>query len=395
MKSYILILLASCLISSSAIAQDIVRKKARNEETEQSNGAETQAVEEPSFTIDGYVDTYYLFSTDSLSRLPDRGEQFSTFGPRVNQFGLNVARLSSAYTSDRIRGTISLFYGDVNYSWDPEFNMLQEANVGVRIAKGLWFDMGIFSTHIGTEVLLPRDNMMSSLALGTFHEPFFMKAGVLSYDFSEKFSGKLVLANDYYTMARQQNANSPAYGIGLAFSPTDELTFSYTNLMDDQAQIGQDTTQWRFYNNFYVAYTTDKLLLAAGADFAHQENAKISEAGKLESATAYNFELEGKYYFVPKAAAYGRFDHFFDKNGILSSTIVTRIGHTQGLIASSITAGGEIKPTDNSYLRLEGRYLWCDSQQHWFKNLNGNTTHERFSLLFTFGVSFQSKNLLK
>jgi len=395
MKNYILILLASCLITSSAFAQDIVRKKARTEESEQSNGTDAQAVEEPSFTIDGYVDTYYLFSTDSLSRLPDRGEQFSTFGPRVNQFGLNVARLSSAYTSDRIRGTISLFYGDVNYSWDPEFNMLQEANVGVRIAKGLWFDMGIFSTHIGTEVLLPRDNMMSSLALGTYHEPFFMKAGVLSYDFSDKFSAKLVLANDYYTMARQQNANSPAYGLGLTFKPMEGVTISYTNLIDDQAQIGQDTTQWRFYNNLYVAYTTDKLLLAAGADFAHQENAKFSDEGKLEAATAFNFEVEGKYYFTPKAAAYGRFDHFFDEYGILSPTIETRVGHTQGLIASSITAGGELKPTDQSYIRLEGRYLWCDTEQHRFKDLSGNMTHDRFSVLFTFGFSFRSKNLLK
>ena len=395
MKRNIILLFCILGIIHAAFGQDIVRKKNRTDEGYSPTDQPPRVVEEPSFTIDGYVDVYYNFSTDSLSRLPDRTDQFSTFGPRVNQVGLNMARLSSIYTSDRIRGTISLFYGDINYSWDSEFPQLHEANVGVRIADRLWFDAGVFSTHIGTEVLLPRDNMMSSLALGTFHEPFFMKAGILSYDFSDKVSGKLVLANDYYTLARGQNSNNLAYGLGLIVKPTETLTLSYTNLIDDQAAIGSDTSQWRYYNNLYIAYTTEKLLLAFGTDFAYQENTKVTSEGKLTSTTAFNFEVEGKYYFVPKAAAYGRFDYFTDEDGILSATIQQKNLQVRGLNAQSITLGGEFKPTDQSYIRLEGRYLWADSQQQWFKTLNGNPTHERFSVLFTFGFSFLTKNLLK
>jgi len=398
-KSTLLFTLTFFLVFSVASAQDIVRKKSRDNSTGGSSPSSQaeQAKEAPSLTLDGYIDAYMRLTSDSSALKPGDFEKFETFGQRPNQVGLNVARLSAAYSSELIRGNLSLHYGDIQNSWDRDFPMLQEANVGVRLGEGLWLDAGYFSTHVGTEVLYPRDNLMSSLALGTFHEPFYMSAATLTYDPSDLVSFKLVVANDYYTLNRNDGQNSDlAYGFAVAITPTDEITISYTNLIDNQADSGADTSQWRFYNNLYFAYTTDRLMFQIGGDFSSDENSAITEAGVLqnETATAFNFLASVKYYFVPKAAAFVRLDHFNDPDGILSSQILTNDNKISGLIGSSITLGGEYKPTEKSYVRLEGRYMTADSDQLWFTDMDGKGTNERFNLMFTLGFSFTTKNLM-
>ena len=52
-----------------------------------------------------------------------------------------------------------------------------------------------------------------------------------------------------------------------------------------------------------------------------------------------------------------------------------------------ITAGVEYKPTDNSYIRLEGRDIMMDKDQeifHW----NNAQQSSRMEVLFNVGISF-------
>jgi len=58
-----------------------------------------------------------------------------------------------------------------------------------------------------------------------------------------------------------------------------------------------------------------------------------------------------------------------------------------GLKIWGATLGAEYKPTENSYLRLEGRQLTADDNQeifHWDKE----NTNTRMEILFHMGVSF-------
>src|SRR6185436_19602971 len=81
----------------------------------------------PSFAISFYADAYAAYYTDSLQ--PYEYQKFPSISPRSEQFGLNVAMLKANYSSDRVRSTVALHYGDVPRStWSSTFNFIQEAN---------------------------------------------------------------------------------------------------------------------------------------------------------------------------------------------------------------------------------------------------------------------------
>lgn len=356
----------------------------------------------PEFTLEGYVDAYYNISSDSNAYVGDGIQRFTTVAPRVNQFGLNVVRLKAAYTSKLIRGNISLFWGDIpKYSWSQEaspgflghYNNIQEANIGVRLTKGLWLDMGFFCTHVGGEVLLPKDNLMSSLSFVTYHEPFFMSGATLTWDPNPIVTARLVLANDYYFFADPNRLSNKAVGLLLTVRPIENLAITYDNILLNMAPSGNDTTQFRFYNDINIVYNRKRLTLLAETDFGTQGNSKNN---KTETAFFVNGLVAAKYRFVQKAAVFGRFEFFSDPDAAISAPILNKDGNTvSGLKATAFTFGGEINPTSNSYLRLEGRFTNADRNQEWFKTMSGNPTYQRLEAIFTFGVNFTTGNLMK
>src|SRR6476469_1078968 len=104
----------------------------------------------PGLTLSGYADAYLAFYTDSLG--PGAFQKLPTYAPRSNSICLNIVQLNAAYKTEKVRGLITLHYGDIPASsWSGTFNMIQDANVGVRLHKKLWLDAGFFRTHIGAE----------------------------------------------------------------------------------------------------------------------------------------------------------------------------------------------------------------------------------------------------
>src|SRR6185295_9910470 len=108
-----------------------------------------------------YADAYFAYYTDSLGLY--QYQKFPSISPRSEQFGLNVAMLKANYTSDRLRSTVAIHYGDVPRStWSNTFNFIQEANAGVRLCKNFWLDAGFFRTHVGAEGLYANENITSA-----------------------------------------------------------------------------------------------------------------------------------------------------------------------------------------------------------------------------------------
>ena len=118
-------------------------------------------------TFSGYVDAYYAYYTDSI----DMGsyEKFPSIAPR-NDFGLNTAMISARYNAGKVRGIISLHYGDIARSaWSGTFNNIMEASAGIRLSEKFWLDAGFFRTHVGAEGLHPKENFTSSVSVCTFY----------------------------------------------------------------------------------------------------------------------------------------------------------------------------------------------------------------------------------
>ena len=99
-------------------------------------------ISQPKLEIGAYLSTYYaLYTEDDQINFV----KHPTMAARNNQFGLNMAMISLAYKSTKLRSNIAFHYGDVAEStWPSKYNLIQEANAGVQLIKKLWLDVGVF-----------------------------------------------------------------------------------------------------------------------------------------------------------------------------------------------------------------------------------------------------------
>lgn len=335
----------------------------------------------PVITLSGYTDVYFATFSNELE--PNEIQPFTTVSPRSNRFGLNVAQLSVQYDSDHLRGTVTLHYGDIaQATWSEEFTMVQEANVGIKLYGDWWLDAGFFTTHIGTESFLPKNNYLSSTAVATFNEPFFQSGARLSYEGSDKLSAQLHLVNGYNLFLDVNDAKS--VGVLLSYAFSDRLSITYTNLLGRESLDSASIRQIRFYQNLYTNIElTPRLLLTVGGDLGIQTRSVLDNSEA--TALMYNALATLRYQFTPQWSVTARGETFQDPDGFISGVFNTSQNGLAGLQLQGITLGAEYKPTDNSYVRVEGRNLTTDSDLLLFDSGTSNTRNE---FMVTMGFFF-------
>ena len=345
----------------------------------------TLAQDSSSFSVSGYVDAYAAIYQDSLP--PGEYQQFPSVSPRSHQFGLNVAQLSAKYSGNRIRGTVTLHYGDIPLStWSPTFNFIQEANVGVRLCKKAWLDAGFFRTHIGTEGLFPKENITSSVAVPTFFEPYYQAGLRLNYTPTEKLALNFYLLNGYNLF--EDNNKKKSAGLLATYTINSNLSVGYDNYVGDDTPQGDTTNHLRFYNNAFLNFEKGKIKIVTGVDVCLHQHPDISAFDSSENS---GLMVSGvfilRYMISSMFNVYGRFEFYNDPDGVVSGVMFDSKQHPTGLKLWGETAGAEWKPTTNSYLRLEVRALVADSDQeifYWDKEFR-NT---RLEAMINLGVWF-------
>lgn len=337
--------------------------------------------------ISGYVDAYYSYFSDSLG--PNALQQFTTVSPRSGRFGLNVAQIGVHYEGGKARGNVTLHYGDIaKATWSEEFSPVQEANVGVSILPGWWLDGGFFTTHIGTESFLPKNNYLSSTAVATYNEPFYQAGARLSYEGSEQLHAEFWLANGYNFFLDANSARS--VGLLLRYRFSDQTSLTYTNLFGRESPDGAAPEQFRFYQNIYLNTSFGgKLFLALGGDLGLQSNSRRADGG--ESALMFNALAVARCQFTPAFSATVRGEVFQDPEGFISGSYPSSKGEAQGLQLWGITLGAEFRPVENAYLRVEGRYLQADEELAIFTN----GANARWETMATLGFYFDHPIMTK
>ena len=94
-----------------------------------------------------------------------------------------------------------------------------------------------------------------------------------------------------------------------------------------------------------------------------------------------------KYQLKEKFALYGRYEMFNDPQGIMSGIIIDKNNFLTGLKMMGATIGMEYKPTESTYIKLEGRQIMMDKNQqifHW----NNTQQSTRMEILCNMGISF-------
>lgn len=336
--------------------------------------------------ISGYIDTYYAFYSDSLGT--NEFQKFPTVSPRSNQFGLNIAMVSAKYNADKIRGVVTLQYGDIPMSaWSANYNVIQEAHIGVRLCKKLWFDAGFFRTHVGTEGLLPKENIASSISVATYFEPFYEAGLRLNYVPSEKWDIYLYALNGYGIY--EDNNHKKSGGLLVTYALGDKGNIGFSNYTGDDTPLGIPGSHLRIHNCLFWNYEINRLKLQFGADYCKQLHSRPSDNG---TATVYSVIGSVKYKLNQDFAIYARGSTFNDSDGIMSDTLFVKNGNATGYKLAGITAGLEYNPTSNSYIRLEGRDIMADKNQEIFY-WNQQKRNSRLEMMFNFGIWIDSKTI--
>ncbi|MFT5668473.1 MAG: hypothetical protein ACI9DK_002677 [Vicingaceae bacterium] len=336
--------------------------------------------------ISAYVDSYMSSFSNDLNQ--QTFQPYTTAGARDNTFGVNVAQIGLHYTGNSIRGNFIYHDGDIpQATWSNNFNNLQEANAGFKLLDGLWLDMGFFATHIGTESFLPKENMLGQTSFITYNEPFYQAGAKLSYGAKNHWNFELWVANGYNRHVDNNDAKSVGVQVKKEFSKNTCIT--YSNMYGRESDDSSAVDQYRFYNNIYLNHNwKDKIYLTAGFDLGTQTNTDLSNADK--TALMYAGLLTVRYQFTPKYSVTARGEFSEDENGFINGLYQTGfVGFSlipvyEGISLYGITLGGEYKPNDNSYIRLDGRYLATGNNQNIFIE-NGSVTNERLEIMITIG----------
>ncbi len=336
-----------------------------------------------SFKIGGYADVYYAGYSDSLG--PGKLQKFPAISPRSNSFGVNVAQATMQYNSYRLRSTITLQAGDLpSAAWSPVYNFIQEANVGVRLSKTLWLDGGFFKTHIGTESLLPKDNIASSVSMITFFEPWWQAGGRLTYTPNERFQIALYVVDGYNEFVAANRKK--AIGLAISYALGLKGSISYNNFISDNTPDNYPVAHSRFLNNLVFNYEfSKKFKIQAGFDFISQQHSVLSDTNK--TAYIYSYILTARYQFAKSWGIYSRGERYNDPQGFLSGVVVNTTGKLTGYMMNGLTLGLEYKATDNSYIRFEGRELYMASGEDLFYT-DGKYVNKRGEVMVTMGIWF-------
>ena len=325
------------------------------------------------FSISVYADAYYGWNTDKYSKI----RKFDGMDLTRDEFRLNIAQISLNYNSDIVRGIVTLHYGDyVKNNWLTETPNLQEANVGLKVTKGLWVDAGYFLTHIGPEGML-KNNFVSSYALPSYFEPFYQSGVKVSYEFHEQFNASMFILNGYGVI--EDNNKNKSFAAQLNYIPNDILKVTYNNIIGNE-QPGTMPGKTRTFHNLIFAFAgpCGKLDAILSGDFSTQEKSKISDP----EATAYSFGglLSVRYHFTKKFSATVRGDFYQDLDGVYSGIIA----NNAGIKGNGVTLGLEYKPIEEAYVRLQTRYLRLDDSQKIFYDNTSSRTDVNLSVGFTY-----------
>jgi hypothetical protein len=322
--------------------------------------------------ISGYVDVYYSYYSDSTTS--NGYEKFPTVAPRSNAFGLNIAQITTKYASEKVRGIITLHYGDIPQSaWSPQFNMIQEANMGLALGRKVWLDAGFFRTHLGCESIQPRENINIGVALTTYFEPYYLSGAKLSYNPIPALMLQASVFNGFNAFVPSNDDKT--VGFSATYECSKRLT-AYYNVLLSNERVTSTRDKIRVYHDFFAVYKSPKIDAAVELNAGTQQRTKLSDSSKTATVISGTFIMKHK--FTAKLAWFGRFEFFEDPDEILTGPVYNQYHTIVGINAVAGTLGFEIKPLESAYVRIEGRYLHLTDNEKIFKydNVLSNVRYE-------------------
>ncbi|MGE9314944.1 porin [Niabella sp. CJ426] len=301
-------------------------------------------------TVSGYLEGYYTYD---LARPSNHNRpSFIYSHNRHNEVNLNLGLIKAAYQNSNVRANLALATGtymNANYSAEPGvLKNIYEANAGVKISrhKELWIDAGVFSSHLGFESAIGKDNWTLTRSLFAENSPYFETGAKLSYttDNGKWLISGLVL-NGWQRIQRVDGNNTLAFGHQLTYKPNSRVTFNSSSFIGNDKP--DSIRQMRYFHNLYgVFQLTDQLGITAGLDIGAEQKAK----GSRSYNTWYTPVMVIKLSPAPRHSISARGEYYQDKNGVIIAT-----GTPEGFKTWGYSLNYDFLVLPNAMWRVEAR----------------------------------------
>ncbi|SFQ67787.1 porin [Hymenobacter arizonensis] len=311
----------------------------------------TQTATASPLTFYGNLDAYYGY---------EFGNYGSTVRPpflyshnRQNEFTVNQALVGVRYDNGIVRGAIGLHAGtyvEANYA-DEELTLrhLYEAYAGFRPFKKAWLDVGIFTSHIGFESAISKENWTLTRSLMAENSPYYEAGARFTYEVDPKLTLTAVVLNGWQNI-RETNEKK-ALGTQIQWKPTAKLLINSSTFFGVEGPTGAPQYH-RYFHNFYLTYAlTSRLSVAGVFDVGKQATAVYGKFDTWHTGAAFlRYQLADKWFSTARA------EYYVAERGVIINNDIPFFG------SPNFRAGGgsvnlDYAPATNVLLRLEGRYL--------------------------------------
>ncbi|EKO52415.1 outer membrane protein [Leptospira kirschneri str. 200801925] len=303
-----------------------------------------------------FIDSYYAHNPYCSS---SRDNRYLTQPARWDEINVNLAYIDGKIETDQYRGRVAFQFGNsVNSNYKNEVSLeknsneisvrnIQEAYAGIKLAKNLWLDGGIYFGNIGLESWISHNNWNYSRALALDYVPYYSSGFRLSFQYSEKLSFQLHLMNGWSNIT--ETNKDKAVGSQIDYKITDKLKITHNTFVGNEAPDSQ-ARQTRYYNNLILQYHFTKHFIIAGSgDVGIQ---RVPDPG----IQAYRQWYHGTFWItwrpVEKFRTSLRLERMFDPEQTIIQT-----GSKNGFLTSGATITLDYIPNESALVRLEGRYF--------------------------------------
>lgn len=332
-----------------------------------------------SVNFSGFIDVFYCF--DFNKPVTSFRQPFLYNHNRHNEFNLNLGLIKMSVEHEKYRGNIALQTGTYaldNYA--PEKSVLKnifEANAGISLDKTnkLWFDAGIFSSHIGFESAISSDDWTLTRSILAENSPYFLSGAKLTYTPSDTWQYAALIYNGWQRIQRVPGNSLPSFGTQVSRTNGERFTLNFSTF------IGTDdpdsTRRMRYFSNLFGKFQGTKFGFIAGFDFGMLQTRKASS----HYDNWFSPVLIVRYSINEKWAMAVRGEHYNDANGVIIPT------HTaNGFQTTGASFNIDYMPHANAMCRIEAR--WFNSKDPIFPR-GANLLNNDFFIIGSIAIKLE------
>jgi hypothetical protein len=332
-------------------------------------------------TASAFLDTYYAYEFGNPADNLRPGFLFNH--NRHNEFTINMALLGLGYEGSVVRAKLSLMAGTyAQYNYAAELPMLRsifEARAGIRLAENLWWDAGVFPSHLGWESAISIVNPTLTRSLASANSPFYLAGTKLYWQPSEQWTLGLVLANGWQNIQETPGNGSKGGGTQVTWSPSEVLSLNSSTWISNEFP-GTDP-RLRLFHDFYAAIRPlGSLSFLLGFDIGAQQTADdVDRPWDVWWTTALITRLE----LSESLASALRLEYYSDPN-----EVIIEIDGDPSLRTVAASLNFDVRPAGPLLLRLEGRALRATEEVF---TLGGEPSRFNVAVTASMAIAFDAK----